>query len=80
MYCPDQYFANASLIRVDWTRFSNRFESLFYTTAVDTRTGEVVRNPPSVASLVRWIVDFLTADFQQRASFVAGFALGLRVG
>ncbi|KAI0818551.1 FUN14 family-domain-containing protein, partial [Irpex lacteus] len=75
-----QYFANASLVRVDWTRFAHRFENLFYTTSIDARTGEMVKRAPTVASLVRWIVDFLTADFQQRASFVAGFALGLRVG
>ncbi|KAI0093597.1 FUN14 family-domain-containing protein [Irpex rosettiformis] len=74
-----QYFAHASFIRVDWTRFSTRFEDLFYTTSTDVKTGETVRKAPSVASLVRWIVDFLTADFQQRASFVAGFALGLRI-
>lgn len=38
------------------------------------------KKAPNVYSLWNWIVDFLTADFQQRASFVAGFALGLRVG
>jgi len=30
--------------------------------------------------LWNWVVDFLTADFQSRASFVAGLALGLRIG
>lgn len=70
-----QYFASLSYVRVDWTRMASRFENLFY--RVDDQG---VKRAPSVGSLVRWIIDFLTADFQQRASFIAGFALGLRVG
>lgn len=54
---------------------SSSFESLFY-----TRDGVGNARPPSVLSLWRWLIDFLTADFQPRASFIAGFALGLRVG
>jgi len=71
-----QYFSSLSMVRVDWGRMATRFENLFYTK--DPHTG--VSKPPNVASLFRWIIDFLTADFQQRASFVAGLALGLRVG
>ena len=70
-----QYLGSLSLVRVDWGRAATRFENLFYTTDA---TG--AKRPPNVGSLFRWIVDFLTADFQQRASFVAGFALGLRIG
>lgn len=54
---------------------ASRFENLFY--RVDDQG---VKRAPSVGSLVRWIINFLTADFQQRASFIAGFALGLRIG
>lgn len=54
---------------------ATRFENLFYT--VDAQGA---KRPPNVASLLRWFVNFLTADFQQRASFIAGFALGLRLG
>ncbi|KAI0673085.1 FUN14 family-domain-containing protein [Trametes maxima] len=70
-----QYLGSLSLVRVDWGRAATRFENLFYSTDA---TG--AKRPPNVASLFRWIVDFLTADFQQRATFVAGFALGLRIG
>ncbi|KAH9901069.1 FUN14 family-domain-containing protein [Cubamyces lactineus] len=70
-----QYLGSLSLVRVDWGRAATRFENLFYTTDA---TG--AKRPPNVGALFRWIVDFLTADFQQRASFVAGFALGLRIG
>jgi len=34
----------------------------------------------TVYSVWKRVVSFLVADFQQRASFVAGFALGLRLG
>ncbi|KAI0807441.1 FUN14 family-domain-containing protein [Fomes fomentarius] len=70
-----QYLGSLSLVRVDWNRAATRFENLFYRTDVSG-----VRRPPNVGSLFRWIIDFLTADFQPRATFIAGFGLGLRVG
>ncbi|TFK54981.1 hypothetical protein OE88DRAFT_1624343, partial [Heliocybe sulcata] len=70
-----QYLGSLSLLRVNWAKMGSRFENLFYTTDA---TG--AKKPPSVYSLWRWLVDFLTADFQPRASFLAGLALGLRVG
>ncbi|KAI0797700.1 FUN14 family-domain-containing protein [Abortiporus biennis] len=70
-----QYLGSLTLVKVDWPRVGKKFENLFYTTDV-----QGVRRAPNVGSLFRWFVDFLTADFQQRASFVAGFALGLRIG
>ncbi|KAH9857023.1 FUN14 family-domain-containing protein [Lenzites betulinus] len=70
-----QYLGSLSLVRVDWSRTATRFENLFY-----TKDASGARKPPNVGSLFRWIIDFLTADFQQRASFVAGFGLGLRIG
>lgn len=66
---------STSLVKVDWAKVSSRFENLFY-----HRDAGGNAKPPSVMSLWRWLVDFLTADFQPRASFIAGFALGLRVG
>ncbi|KAF9500963.1 hypothetical protein BDN71DRAFT_1501731 [Pleurotus eryngii] len=71
-----QYFASISLVRVDWVKMGSRFENLFHRT--DPVTG--VRKAPSIVSLWAWLVDFLTADFQPRASFIAGLALGLRIG
>jgi FUN14 domain-containing protein 1 len=62
---------------VDWGRISSRFEKLFY--SPPEQPGGAPR-PPTVASVWTWFIDFLTADFQQRASFIAGFLLGLRIG
>ncbi|CDO72852.1 hypothetical protein BN946_scf185002.g37 [Trametes cinnabarina] len=70
-----QYLGSLSLVRVNWNRAASRFENLFY-----TKDATGAKRPPNLGFLFRWIVDFLTADFQQRASFVAGFALGLRIG
>ncbi|KAI0318654.1 FUN14 family-domain-containing protein [Amylostereum chailletii] len=69
-----QYLGSKSIVKVDWGRASSRFERAFYTEA------NGVRRPPSVGSAWRWLVDFLTADFQPRASFIAGLALGIRIG
>jgi FUN14 domain-containing protein 1 len=71
-----QYLGSSSVVRVDWGRMATRFENLFY--RVDRTTG--AKRAPSVYSLWSWMVDFLTANFQQRASFLAGLALGLRIG
>ncbi|KZT57007.1 hypothetical protein CALCODRAFT_434887, partial [Calocera cornea HHB12733] len=70
-----QYFNSLSLISVNWDKMSARYDSLFTSTGPDG-----VRHPPTLVSLWNWLVDFLLADFQQRASFVAGLMLGLRVG
>ena len=70
-----QYFNSMSLIRVDWVKVSRRFENLFYTVQENGQ-----RKPPSLHSLWNWLIDFLTADFQPRATFVAGLLLGLRIG
>ncbi|KAI0306528.1 FUN14 family-domain-containing protein [Multifurca ochricompacta] len=70
-----QYLGSTSIIKIDWSRAAGRFENLTYT--VDANG---VRRAPSIYSLCRRLVDFLTADFQPRASFVVGFVLGLRIG
>ncbi|KAL4068020.1 FUN14 family-domain-containing protein, partial [Scleroderma citrinum] len=70
-----QYLGSLSLVKVDWTRMASRFENLFYKMDAVGR-----KQPPTIGSLFRWLVDFLTADFQARASFIAGIALGLRLG
>ncbi|KAF8231285.1 hypothetical protein L208DRAFT_1277740, partial [Tricholoma matsutake] len=70
-----QYLGSASIIHVDWKRMASKFEDMFYTT--DTSGS---KESPTIYSVWTWIVNFLTADFQPRASFLAGLALGLRIG
>jgi len=72
--CTAQYLGSVSIVRVDWSRAASRFENLFY------RTENGVRRPPTIGSLWNWLIDFLAADFQPRATFAAGLVLGLRIG
>ena len=70
-----KYLGSISVVRVDWARIAARFEDRFYTKDVHGS-----RRPPNLYSLWNRLVDFLAADFQPRASFIAGLALGLRIG
>ncbi|KIK59766.1 hypothetical protein GYMLUDRAFT_74210 [Collybiopsis luxurians FD-317 M1] len=70
-----QYLGSFSLLRVDWGRVGQRFESLFY-----TKDAQGNKKAPTIWTAWLWLVDFLTADFQPRASFLAGLGLGLRIG
>ncbi|KAJ7740710.1 FUN14 family-domain-containing protein [Mycena maculata] len=71
-----QYFGSFGVLKVDWQAMGTRFQRLFYTT--DAETGS--KATPTIYTAWKWLVDFLTADFQPRASFIAGLALGLRIG
>ncbi|EJD53085.1 hypothetical protein AURDEDRAFT_97074 [Auricularia subglabra TFB-10046 SS5] len=71
-----QYLSINSVIRVDWQRIGSKFEQLFY--RIDPLTGK--KKPPTLGSLWNWLVNFLSTDFQPRATFIAGIALGLRLG
>jgi FUN14 domain-containing protein 1 len=75
-----QYLGAASLVKVDWAAAARRFEGMFYTTRTDSVTGVKTSSAPTVPGVWSRLVHFLTVDFQQRASFVAGLALGLRIG
>ncbi|KAJ7219176.1 FUN14 family-domain-containing protein [Mycena pura] len=71
-----QYFGSSGVLKVNWESIGARFQQVFYT--ADPKTGQ--KATPTIYSVWRWLVDFLTADFQPRASFIAGLALGLRIG
>jgi len=64
-----QYFGSLSFLRVDWSRVISRVENNFY-----------AGGPPTAFSVWTRLVNFLTADFQPRASFLTGLTLGLRLG
>ncbi|KAL7424182.1 hypothetical protein Q5752_001768 [Cryptotrichosporon argae] len=70
-----QYLSSKSYITIDWKRLTSRYDSVLGT---KTPTGEV--RAPTVGGFFNGIVDFLSANFQQRATFVAGFVLGIRLG
>ncbi|QRW00401.1 FUN14 domain-containing protein [Ceratobasidium sp. AG-Ba] len=70
-----QYFNAIDITKVNWGSASTRFERLFYSSEPGGKS-----RAPTIGSLWAWLVDFLTADFPPRATFLAGLILGLRVG
>ncbi|ODN83405.1 hypothetical protein L202_01548 [Cryptococcus amylolentus CBS 6039] len=69
-----QYMSSKSYITVDWAKIGSKYDSAF-----GTKTPTGVRGP-TIGKVWGGFVDFVTANFQQRASFLAGLALGLRLG
>ncbi|KAL7415045.1 hypothetical protein BDY24DRAFT_383533 [Mrakia frigida] len=72
-----QYLSSVNILKVNWSRASSAYEKLTSTPS-DVPGGKSVGL--TVTKLWGWVVDFLTRDFQQRATFLGGLALGLRVG
>ncbi|BEI89912.1 uncharacterized protein CcaverHIS019_0212740 [Cutaneotrichosporon cavernicola] len=70
-----QYLQSKRYVTVDWNAVSKSYDGTFANT---DENGQVVY--PTAQGLLNGFIDFLTANFQQRATFVAGFLLGLRVG
>ncbi|TFK76545.1 hypothetical protein BDN72DRAFT_729139, partial [Pluteus cervinus] len=68
-----QYLRYKEFITVHWGKIGSKFENLFYVTKPDG-----TKKPPTVGSLWHWMVGFLTTDFQWRATFVTGLAVGLK--
>jgi len=59
---------------VDWSALGKRYDGVVNSGAGGTRTGN------RVARLFSRLTDFLVADFPPRATFLAGVALGMRLG
>ncbi|TXT10739.1 hypothetical protein VHUM_02244 [Vanrija humicola] len=75
IYVLLQYFSSKKWVSVDWSAVEKSYDGKVGTVGPD---GKVTY--PSVKQVYNSLVDFLTANFQQRATFLAGFVLGLRVG
>ncbi|GAA5951966.1 hypothetical protein JCM3765_005155 [Sporobolomyces pararoseus] len=71
-----QYMSSRSLININWGALTNSYDSF-----ITSRAG-----PPAskggnrIVGLWNWFIDFVGADIQSRATFVAGVMLGLRIG
>ena len=71
-----QYLRSQGLVVVKWNNISKR-----YNASINRRFGDGdPSNPVTVYSIWNKFINFLTADFQSRATFVAGLGLGLRLG
>lgn len=62
-----QYMNANRLVSVNWSALANRYD-------------RAVGSDRSVTGVWNGLIHFLTADFQPRATFVAGLLLGFRLG
>lgn len=71
-----QYMSSRSLININWNALTSSYDSL-----ITSRAGPPASQGGNRAkNLVGWFFDFVSADVQSRATFVAGVLLGLRIG
>ncbi|KAL8276691.1 hypothetical protein RQP46_010870 [Phenoliferia psychrophenolica] len=69
-----QYFSSRSFISINWGNVTSSYDSVI------TRKSGVAAGGNRALGLGATFVDFVTADVQGRATFVAGMLLGFRIG
>ncbi|GAA5833874.1 hypothetical protein JCM3766R1_002457 [Sporobolomyces carnicolor] len=71
-----QYMSSRSLININWGALTSSYDSF-----ITSRAGPPAnRGGNRAVGLWNWFIDFVGADVQSRATFVAGVLLGLRIG
>ncbi|GAA5913457.1 hypothetical protein JCM8208_005185 [Rhodotorula glutinis] len=71
-----QYLSSRSFININWNALTSSYEKL-----VTTRTGPpAAQGGNRLAQVWYGFIDFVGANVQQRATFVAGIVLGFRLG
>lgn len=76
-----QYLASKRLVKIDWNSLKGSYNKSINSLAgpvEDAGHGRFDKMP--LVRIWRRLVDFLTSDFQERATFLAGLVLGLRLG
>ena len=85
-YVLMQYFNSQKWITINWKSLGSKYESFIDGAAGGPNSaGDALQKGNRLtnsraARIWNRLVDFLTADFQQRATFTAGLILGLRIG
>lgn len=79
-YVLMQYLASRSFIKVNWSSIESVYNSSMNGLAGPVEAGGGKAQKYPLVRIWRRAVNFLTADFQQRATFIAGLVLGLRLG
>ncbi|KAK4701649.1 hypothetical protein P7C70_g4584, partial [Phenoliferia sp. Uapishka_3] len=69
-----KYFSSRSFINVNWSNVNNAYDSVI------TKKSGVATGGNRVVGLSSAFLDFVTANVQSRATFVAGLLLGFRIG
>lgn len=76
-----QYLSSQRVVSVDWSKLGQRYSNVLESSAGGPADPKAKGWSGSMgARIYHRFVDFLTANFQERASLLAGLALGLRLG
>ncbi|GAA5938741.1 FUN14 domain-containing protein [Sporobolomyces koalae] len=71
-----QYMSSRSLININWSGLTNSYDK-FITSKAGPSSAQ---GGNRLGGLWTWFIDFVGADVQSRATFVAGVLLGFRIG
>lgn len=64
--------SSRSIININWNKLGSRYDALF-----GSKTAEGKVATPTIEGVGRWIVDFMTANFQRESiSPLSGFEVG----
>ncbi|GAC96456.1 hypothetical protein PHSY_004036 [Pseudozyma hubeiensis SY62] len=77
-----QYMSSQSLIKVNWSAINSKYDRLVGSAAGGNGAQQSVKGYGGSTAQRIWnrTTNFLVADFQPRATFMAGLLLGLRLG
>ncbi|GAA6064244.1 hypothetical protein JCM10212_005996 [Sporobolomyces blumeae] len=71
-----QYMSSRSLIDINWSALTNSYDKF-----ITSRAGpSAAQGGNRMRGLWTWFIDFVGANVQSRATFVAGVLLGMRIG
>ena len=81
IYVLLQFLATKQMVKINWNSIESVYRSgVDSASRVGEETSSTIKSSPPLVRVWHNLVDFLTVDFQQRATFIAGLVLGLRLG
>lgn len=81
VYVLLQFLASKGVVKINWQSIESVYRSGVDSAArAGDEAGATAKNTPPLVRIWHNMIDFLTTDFQQRATFIAGLVLGLRLG
>lgn len=75
VYVLMQYLSSRSIVQINWSKLGNRYDSYFGSKSADGKSSVA----PTVGGLYRWLVDFLTANFQREFTTSFTWRIGVQV-
>ena len=75
-----QYLASRNMLKINWSSMESAYKSGVDSLAGTPRALDEHKAGSPLVRIWKNTINFLTANFQQRATFVAGLVLGMRLG